>query len=264
MQIAGTVTGNVDGAATEIKIEGDYRFDTGWKHISWLQLTMEESRDANAATPGFNARAEMRMLAAPLKDAPKLDMQTLTAAGQQLQRKKPYLRFESDTNAFRLIHDAGWHLIDDRAINTSMRMVDDGKTVAQCNIRRLKKMEPGKQLGIEEFQSDVQKALGDRFGQFAKAEKKQRHDGYTVLHVIAQGAVSEIPIRWVYYHLTSPEGERVAYVYTMENEMVERFAETDMAMVDSIQLAAVPKRPTKEPDSGSESTASRLAPGSRR
>ena len=261
MQIAGSLTGNINGAATEIKLSGDCRYDTGWKRINWLQLTIEENRDPSAAQPGFNVRAEMRMLAAPHKDSPELESGKLAKTIQQLDRRKSFLRFESEPGAFRLIHDETWHLVDDREINTSMRLVQRGKQIAQCNIRRLKRLEKGKTLGLDEFQSDIQKALGKRFGEFAKAKKNQRADGYEVLHVVAQGAVSELPIRWVYYHLTSPEGERVSYVFTMENRMTDNFAAADHAMVDSIQLMA---RANVEGKSGEESTANLRSPAARR
>ena len=261
MQIAGTITGNANGAATEIKLSGDYRFDIGWKRLNWLQLTITESRDPSAAQPGFDVRAEMKMLAAPHKQSPELDPTRLKQVAGQLAQRKPFLRYESDPGAFRLIHDDAWHLIDDRKINTSLRLVQRGKQVAQCNIRRLRRLEKGKKLGLEEFQTDIQKALGERFGEFAKAEKSQRRDGYEVLNVIAQGMVSDIPIRWVYYHLTSPEGDRVSYVFTMENRLTESFAAADHAMVDSIQL-----KPRLEPEgtSGEESTATLRTPGMRR
>ena len=261
MQIAGTITGNANGAATEISLSGDYRFDIGWKRLNWLQLSIEESRDPSAAQPGFDVRAEMKMLAAPHEQSPQLDPSRLQHVVRQLDQRRPFLRLESDPGAFRLIHDANWHLIDDREINTSLRFVKQGKQVAQCNIRRLKQLEDGKKLGLEEFQSDIQKALGERFGEFARAKKTQRRDGYEILNVIAQGLVEEIPIRWVYYHLTSPEGERVSYVFTMENRMVDTFAAADFAMVDSIQLKT---RRESKPASREESTARLRTPQTQR
>ena len=119
MQIAGSLTGNINGAATEIKLSGDCRYDTGWKRINWLQLTIEENRDPSAAQPGFNVRAEMKMLASPHKESPQLDARQLAQTVQQLDRRKSFLRFESKPGAFRMIHDDAWHLVDDRKINTS-------------------------------------------------------------------------------------------------------------------------------------------------
>ena len=116
MQIAGSLTGNVNGAATDIKLSGDCRYDTGWKRINWLQLTIEEDRDPSAAQPGFHVRAEMKMLAAPHKESPQLDPRQLAQTIQQLDRRKSFLRFESEPGAFRMIHDDSWHLVDDLSL----------------------------------------------------------------------------------------------------------------------------------------------------
>ncbi len=246
MQIGGTITGNVHGAATELKVSGDYRYDLQWKRINWVQLVIEENREASPIRPGFNVKAELRMLVAPLKESSTLAAVDTPKALKITDNKHRFLRFESLPARYRLILDANWHVVDERTTSTSLRLVDKGDIVAQANIRRLKRLEKGKTLGLEEFQSDIQKALGDRFGQFESAKKSQRHDGYEVLRVAAMGTDAEIPVRWIYYHLANGIGDRIAFVFTMETKAIESFGKYDHAMIDSIQLLPIDESPKSE------------------
>lgn len=243
--LVANVMGHVDGAATELKVEGDYRFDTRWKRINWLSLLIKEDRQSSAASPGFVMSAELKMLAAPLNESPALNPEALEQVAAVYKNQNRMLRFDSPQAGYRLLHGPNWKLIDDRPQNTSFRMVDGRTTVAQCNVRRLKKQEPGKRVALETFQSDIEKALGEKFGKFAAAREFDRPDGYHVLKVAARGIVAEIPVQWVYYHLTSPTGECASYVYTMELEVAEKFVDQDKPMVDSLELVALPAAEAK-------------------
>jgi hypothetical protein len=108
--------------------------------------------------------------------------------------------------------------------------------IAQCNIIRLKDLPAGKQLGLEEFQADVQKALGEQFVEFESAGRKQRKDGYDVIRVSAAGIVSKIPVRWIYYHITSPEGKRANIVFVLDRENLGKLGSDDVIAASSLGL----------------------------
>ena len=56
------------------------------------------------------------------------------------------------------------------------------------------------------------------------------------LRVSARGLVSEVPIRWIYYHVSNSSGQRAAYVFTLSDEMNEKFAARDQLLVDSLRF----------------------------
>ncbi len=261
------VIGNVEGAASELKVEGDYRFDTRWKRVSWLSLIIEEDRQASAAAPGFVMRAELKLLASPLNESSSLSAKAIQQLAAVYKHDGALLRYDAPRAGYHLLHGPQWKLINDRPEMTSFRMVDENTTIAQCNIQRLKKQEPGKRLGLETFQSDIEKALGSRFGRFSQAREFDRKDGYHVLQVAAIGVVKEIPVQWVYYHLTSPQGECASYAYTMELDAAEKFAGHDAAMINSMQLAALPQPSANPADANPgpvadpSRSAARVAPG---
>ena len=245
MQITGTISGNVNGAASRLRISGDYRYDLNWKHITWLQLVIEEQRETCPTHPGFDVRAEMRMLAEPVKDTVRLNQQVVDKMIESVPARGSLLRFESLDGGYRLIHDVDWHVRDDRARNAHLRLVTNGKTLAQCNIQRLKQRSPDEPLSLTEFKSGVVSALGDRYTKLLSAREYKRKDNYNVLKIVAEGAVDEIPIQWVYYHLSHPGGHCAAYVYTMEKESASSFDAYDQMMVDTIKLAEIPEEKEK-------------------
>jgi hypothetical protein len=121
------------------------------------------------------------------------------------------------------------------------RFVDRGDLVAQCNISELPDFEAGKHMALEAFQEEVQQALGDKFGQVVDGAKWVSDNGTHVLRIQVSGMVSEIPVNWIHYHLSSPQGRRAAIAFTLETDLLERFAENDRLMVDTFEFLPRPE-----------------------
>lgn len=47
---------------------------------------------------------------------------------------------------------------------------------------------------------------------------------------------AEVPIRWIYYHISDAEGRQVALTFTIEQPLVERFGDADKAIVESLRF----------------------------
>ncbi len=54
---------------------------------------------------------------------------------------------------------------------------------------------------------------------------------------MAHDKANEVPIRWIYYHVADEHGRQVALTFTVEQERLDRFAEADQAIVDSLRFA---------------------------
>jgi hypothetical protein len=122
-----------------------------------------------------------------------------------------------------------------------LRCVDRGDLLAQCNISPLPDLAPGQHLSLEEFQAEVLRSLSERSGQIIEANQSDGEGGLRVLRVVAAGNVAEIPIQWVYYHLSSEKGRRVSLAFTLESKLVERFAEADRTLVDTFEFTPRPE-----------------------
>lgn len=241
MQITGTLKGIADGATTDIQLSGDIRYDLRWKHLTWVQLTIQERRDVGPVSVPYVARADVRMLVSPLEGESRLSAIPQEIA-QQDAPQAAHLRFASETAGLEILHDRHWHLTEERPQRATFRLIENGKVIAQCNLSRLPALPNGKQLALEEFQSDIQQALGDQFAEFESATKNVRNDGQPALRVTARGIIEGVPIRWIYYHVSNPSGQRAAYVFTLADELQEKFAQRDRLLVDSIRFTAANAR----------------------
>jgi hypothetical protein len=117
-----------------------------------------------------------------------------------------------------------------------MRLVERGDLVSQCNISSLPALASGKQLTLDGFELDIRKALGDDFGSFVESKQELSENQLAVLRVVVAGMVQEVPIEWVYYHLTDATGRRVSLVFTHESAKIEQFAAADRSIVASFRM----------------------------
>ena len=142
----------------------------------------------------------------------------------------------------------------DRHDVTIMRLVKRGELVAQCNISRLPDLSNGTRLQVREFQADIERALGKSFGQFVEASENETEEGLRVIRVIALGNVSELPIDWIYYHISDDQGRRVSVVFTLEEKLAEQFEGSDSELVGAFYFVGKnPKRVSRQPDGESTS-----------
>ena len=93
----------------------------------------------------------------------------------------------------------------------------------------------------------MQKALGKSFGEFVEAGQSVNDAKHRVFRVVVHGKSSDIPIRWIYYHVADEQGRQAAFTFTVEQSLLERFADADKPVVDSLRFAE-PKE--KESDEG--------------
>jgi hypothetical protein len=88
---------------------------------------------------------------------------------------------------------------------------------------------------LAEFQEDVRKALGDNFGQFAKASEQSNPQGGRLYRVVATGQAAEIPIEWHYYLVIDAKGRQVSLVFTLEQSLVEKLGEADQRLAETVE-----------------------------
>ena len=63
-------------------------------------------------------------------------------------------------------------------------------------------------------------------------------------------------MRWIYYLVAEPQGRQAAFTFTVEQKLVERFADADKPIVQSLRFAAA-KAAKKEQAAGAPAAAKR-------
>jgi len=101
----------------------------------------------------------------------------------------------------------------------------------------------------------VLQSLTGSAGQISEASQNTTDEGQRVLRVRAVGVASEIPIVWLFYHVSNDQGRQAAVSFTMESEMQERFAEGDRTLVESFQFTSRPlPQEARQPQRSSSAT----------
>jgi hypothetical protein len=248
IDLSGKVTGAVGGVSTELELQGKANYHLERKTVSWLALQYDEKRAIGHAQPGYEATVRVRVQVEPANTATHLDDTALAGlAGKMVESSQSLLAFKAEKAGLEFLQDRRWRVMVDRFDTVILRLVDCGDLIAQCNITRLAPLAKGEQLSLSAFQKDVEQTLGKNLGQIVEAEQSETDSGLRVLRIVVAGTASELPIHWIYYHVSNSQGHRASLVFTMESNLVERFAHIDRELIKSLTLSASLLDETKEP-----------------
>ncbi len=254
IKLAGTVQGAVGGVATEMRLDGQADFDLVHRRLKTVHLIIREKRSLGFVSPGLDVKAQIAIEIAPLVGSDQLAdaavKEAIEATKEQGASPQPLL-LES-AGHFQLFCDRRWHATRDDAELVVLRYVDRGELVAQGNISPLPNLPAGQNVTLEQFQDEVKQSLGKHFGQFESVAEGKTSTGLRLLKVFVVGTVSELPIEWRYYLVLDPHGRRAALAFTLEGKLIERFADAEAPLVDSVTLTAAPESHTAAPEAPPE------------
>ena len=240
MLLRGKVDGSVEGVPTVIRAVGKLTFDRQLGTSIWLAIALHETREIGKAEPGFDVAATIKMVRQPLPQtvalavaAPSLDVDL------PVPEERMFVDLQSKYAGIGVLLDRRWRMMTDLPGSAMLRMIDTDRSIAQCNLRPLAKLEPGKQLTLEAFQQDARRTLGERFDEMVEAEQRVSATGLRVLRVVARGAVEGVPIQWTMLHFSDDSGRRVLATFTMSAGSVETFAGADVQFSDSLRLLEI-------------------------
>jgi hypothetical protein len=254
VSISGRADGSVEGAASEARIRGEYRYDVNWKRVTWVVLNIKETRQSGPIHPGFEIIAKLRMRIEPLSASPHVTAAVLKSASLPPRAAHLFLSLKPSSAAFALTHDRRWYVTNDISRRVILRCLDDGELLAQLSVTELAKLPAGKELSLEAFQADIQDTLGDRFREFVSVQQSRHPEGYHILRVDTAGVVAEIPMRWIYYHVSDAAGRRAAHVYSVEADKLDQLGTSDQEMVNGFRFhASSPSNPVAARRSAKES-----------
>ncbi len=238
ISMSGRVEGATGGVTSRTEVKGKYRFNRKTRRIDWFGLLVHEDRDVGHIAPGLEVVARLRMQIAPASEksterlsGAAFDDLPLRPSGELTQ-----LVYEPRDGGWRFEHDRRWFLTGDDRRLAFFRFVDRGDFIAQCNVAAVGPVKPGKQATLEQFQKDIQTALGEGFGEFVSAGQKANDQDYRVLRVVVRGTSSGLPIEWHYYLVADEHGRQVAFTFTVEGPLAERLGDLDRQIVASLRF----------------------------
>jgi hypothetical protein len=262
MTLQGSIVGSIAGVSTELKVEGKYTFNRQQERITWMALGIDEQRAVGLATPGLRVQARLRLLLEPAEvphlESPELEtILTGAPAGHEL------LEYRAPLGGLAFAHDRHWHLYLERDDLIVFRRIEEGRVVAQCNVKRLPPLGVGQNVPLEQFRHEIQAALGSAAQQVVDAQESQLPSGLRQLRVALVGQVATAPVQWIYYQLCDADGRRVTCVFTMSGEDVARFGAKDVEWISGLTLSPADQAPAdpERADAAEPEVAQRPADG---
>lgn len=246
--MAGTLQGAVGGVPTEIEFKSKYEAQNG--RVSHFALLVKEKRAVGHVAPGLDVVAKIIVHLTPLEKSRHLSQQGIADLPAQTPNAARSLVFWPKTATYQLQYDRRWFLTSEQHELAVLRLMDRGEYVAQCNLSELPSAagnERARGITLEEFQRDVQLALGKKFGQFVQATEAEGPGQVRTLRVAVQGEEADLPIRWIYYLLVGPQGSRISLAFTLEDKLVDRFGSADQELVSKLRLSDRPVEEARRP-----------------
>jgi len=243
LSLAGKVTGSIGGVSSDFEIKGKLNFDVKQRTITWLTLAYKENRAISHSQPGFEVLTTVRMVVAPTQPFAPLNDKSLAGLALNATESQTLVELKSDSAGYEVIHDRRWSVMLERPDLTVLRFVDQGDLIAQCNITNPPALPKGEQLSMEGFQEDVKRVLGKNFEEMVEATEEVGDNALRVLRVVVAGKAGELSIQWTYYHLSDEHGRRVSFVFTIESNLLEKFAQVDRELIGNFRFIEL-KQPT--------------------
>lgn len=251
--IAGQVNGAVGGVATEIHLDGTLTYDLAQKWIARAKFTVREQRAIGHIGPGLNVTCKLEIQIKPITTA-ELPRELTAPVEPASEAARRQLAFIAPANTFRFAYDRRWHVMHESPELVSLRLVDKGELVAQCNLSPLAPVEPEKVQSLETFKANVKKSIGEHFGKFTAERETTNAAGHRLIRLEAQGEVQGLQVQWHYFLVSDDKGRQVACGVTMEQDLRERLGNLDGEMVDSLRLLAPETSPEKKPQPAVQAT----------
>lgn len=236
IQLLGSISASVDGVPTSLVLRGKLTFDRKQRAITWLALAVNEKRELGKAEPGFDIAAQIRIIRKPLAKPNAIDLRETIDLADQPGEDKLLVDVHSTQGGFSVYCDRNWRMINDSERFTQLRMIENDHVIAQCDVRSMPTLKEGHQLTLEAFQDDIQRTLGDRFGELLEAEEKVTGTDLRLLRVVAQGSVESIPVQWIYLHFSNDQGHRSAAIFTLADKQVEKFGGGDHQFAEGFRF----------------------------
>jgi hypothetical protein len=236
IHFTGKVQGSVGGVPTTIDVVGKMVFDRQSMSCSWLALAVREQREIGKSEPGFDVAATIKMIRKSLDEPARLSSIPPASPVGPLPADRLYCELSSSAVGFAVLMDRRWKMMSDGAGASMMRMIENDRGMAQCDLRPAGKMAAGTQLTMPAFIADVKQSLGKRFGQLLESREELNEAGLRVLRVSTQGMVEGVPVQWVFLHFSDDSGRRMLATMTVGGGELDSFAGADVQLGASLRF----------------------------
>jgi len=242
IRLAGTVHGTVAGAPTEIELRGAYLFHLGRQRITKFNLAIQEKRTPSEVVPGLDIVAQVRMSIMPAAGSDRIGNKVVDLTSDTSRPLRRALLYDAHDQGFRFMHDAAWYIMAEESDVLSLSYLQEGNRTGHCKLSTLPPRSAGRETTLEQFERDVRESIGKHLERVTASTQWTTAQGNTCLGVVATGKMEDVAVQWRYYLVSAPDLPRVSISSTVEQSLIERFADADRQLIDSMEL--LPHTPT--------------------
>ncbi len=245
--LKGELDATANSVPTRLQIDGNFQVKLASQCalVTWLGVVIKEVRQVSQAEPGFDITARVRLIRDETEPKIATTADALRGLAASDDAGRWLVQLKSVAGRYSMLADRRWHVHRDSPEEAILRMVENNTVIAQCSVNRLAELEAGQQLTMEGLQADIRTLLGTGFGEFLESAEKVTSNNLRMMRIVVTGELEQVPIQWVYTHLSDDSGRRLALVFTMGGTVTDRFGAADDQLADSFQwLPDLPKPPS--------------------
>ena len=244
IQLFGDIRGEVDDVVTELETTGEITIDIQQKKAIATRLSFNQIRDPGQVAPGFEGQVKVDLQVKSIDYSKDLSKSKISKIAKGNKIRQQFI-LSPEGSQFALIHAPQWRTIVSEPEAAILRYIDNGDLLAQCNIVQLPNRPADQPLKLAEFESEVKKMLGKSEVEIKSANKATTKNGLQALRVMVIGEESGVAVQWLYYHVSHTDGRRLTFVFTMEQDIADRFSTADQVLVNQLKFKPAPKRQSK-------------------
>jgi len=260
VEMAGTLQGQTGGGQSAMVLKAKYRLDRSTGRINWFGLALAERRTPGAVLRGVDVVAKLTVQITPGVEAPQLADPTIQNLPLEPKEDLLLLAYQPPGKGWQILHPRSWHVQREENQTAVLGLFTENQWVAQGTITLQPPLPKGQDLSLEQFQQDIQQALGKNFGQFLQAGQYPMPEHLRMYRVVVEGAVIgqvqnkpvEVPMRWHYYRLADAEGRQAVFAFSLEPDKQERLGQQDRAIVESFRFLPTPETPQQPTPAAAE------------
>lgn len=243
--VEGSVEGARLGAPTKIDVAGALTFDRTSNYVSMAKISYREKAEIGTISPGVAATTTVTVKRSPSSETVDVAKVPVTAPASALD-----LYYDAPTWGLRMLHDRDWHLFyaatDASKPVIILRLLENGRLLSQMNLAKIPSARPGEHASLQEFESDIRRSLGSRFGAFIDRTQETRDDGVKLFRVVATGKFDykqgdetlSRDMQWTYYLIAHPDGRQLSAIFAHEPDLAESLAGRDQELINKLQFFA--------------------------
>ena len=259
--VPSTIQGASLGASVAMDIQGKYQFDLKSRRMTWFGLTISEKRSESLAEPGLDWKGTVRIRIAPMEKPSELTDDKMPELNIEPTPELLNLTYNGQKGPWKFEHTRNWRMIEDGQDAAALTFIDKGEGIAQCNLIWNGKIDLKSIPSIDSYKNELQKGLGDQFGQFVDASEYDDGQERHIMSVVIDGEFDSIPFRRIYYLITDSQGYQVTVMYDIAADKLDRFGDSGREIVETIAIIPPPESTTPaEPETPTEKSAETSEP----